>query len=391
MPEIFLRNRPSSELSETRPDDDDQRPGQGQQHVGNGVGARVAERGDVAPRGVADNLHCRGAGAGSHHRAEEHGAVHPQHVGAEQEADHHRYQTHQQPGDQHLSTHCAKAVADAAPGAQANARHKDHQAKLLHHIQRPLRDVAEGGVVGTQEAEHDPGEQQTRRVADAKAKRAELEGDHADHQTDDKEGTERQQVGYLAVNRDKADAVSDGFYPSRVSAHLQHVAFVKHDAVIDRHLNLAADHPVKEAAMIGELQLGEAAAYHVVVFHHNLFGDDAHVEQVAVKDLFAVAEAGIEAGMGVRITYQRDLIAHLQHRIAVRGRQNAVAANTLDVAPGLTVDPQLAQVLTVGPGYQLRPHAVGADHRKINFTVGIVVEAALAGNLLGAGLKILML
>ncbi len=36
-------------------------------------------------------------------------------------------------------------------------------------------------------------------------------------------------------------------------------------------------------------------------------------------------------------------------------------------------------------------HAVGADHRQIDFTIGVGVQTALAGDLLGAGLQILML
>ncbi|MCS6038077.1 hypothetical protein LNQ52_30645 [Klebsiella pneumoniae subsp. pneumoniae] len=44
-----------------------------------------------------------------------------------------------------------------------------------------------------------------------KLKGAELEGDHADHQANDKEGAEGQQIGHLAVNGDKADAVGHGF------------------------------------------------------------------------------------------------------------------------------------------------------------------------------------
>ncbi len=62
------------------PDDHDERPGKGKQHVGDGVGACVAERGNVAARGIADDLHRRGAGAGSHHGAEQHRPVHAQHV-----------------------------------------------------------------------------------------------------------------------------------------------------------------------------------------------------------------------------------------------------------------------------------------------------------------------
>ncbi len=99
-------------------------------------------------------------------------------------------------------------------------------------------------MVGAQEAKHNAGEQQAGGVTDAEAERAELESDHADHQADDKEGAESQQIGHLAVNRNKADAVSDGFYAAGVAAHLQHVAFIEHHVIVDWHLNLAADHPV---------------------------------------------------------------------------------------------------------------------------------------------------
>ena len=193
------------------------------------------------------------------------------------------------------------------------------------------------------------------------------------------------------MDGDKADAVSYGFHPSRVAAHLQNVTFVEHDVVVDGHLNLAADHAVEEAAVVGQLQLRQAAAHGVMVFHHDLFGDDTHVEQVAVEHLFTVAEARVETGMGVRVTHQRDVVAHLQHRVAVRVRQNAVAADTFDVAARLAVNPQFAKIFAVCPCHQLRPDAVGADNREIDFTFGIGIQAALAGDLLGAGLQILVL
>ena len=99
-------------------------------------------------------------------------------------------------------------------------------------------------MVGAQEAKHDAGEQQAGGVADAEAEGAELEGDHADHQADDKEGAEGQQVGHLAVNGDKADAIGYGLHAAGVAADLQHVAFVQHHVVVDRHLDLAANNPV---------------------------------------------------------------------------------------------------------------------------------------------------
>ncbi len=193
------------------------------------------------------------------------------------------------------------------------------------------------------------------------------------------------------MNGDKADAVSDSFHASRIAAHLQHVPFVEHDIVVDGHLNLAADHAVEEAAVIGQLQLRQAAADHIVVFHHHLFGDDAHIQQVAVKHLFTVTEARVEARMGIRVADQRDLIAHLQHRVPVRVGENTVAANTLDIAAGLAVDPQLAQIFAICPGHQFRPDAIGADHRQIDFAVSIGIQPALAGDLLGTGLQILVL
>ena len=120
--------------------------------------------------------------------------------------------------------------------------------------------------------------------------------------------------------------------------------------------------------MVGELQLRQAAADGVVVFDHNLFGDDAHVEQIAVEYLFAVTEARVEASVRVRITHQRNIVAHLQHRVAVRVGQNAVAADAFDIAAGLAINTQLAQIFAIRPGNQLRANAVGADHRQVHFT-----------------------
>ena len=193
------------------------------------------------------------------------------------------------------------------------------------------------------------------------------------------------------MDRDKADTVGNGFNTSGIAADLQHIAFIEHHVIVDRHFNLAADHAVEETTVVGQLQLCQTAAHGVVVFHHNLFGDDTHVQQVAVKHLFPVAEARIETRVGVRVANKGDVIAHLEHRVTVRVCQNAVTTDTFDVAAGLTVDPQLAQVFPVGPGNQLRPDAVGADHRQVNFTFGVRVQAALAGDGLGAGLEILML
>lgn len=45
-------------------------------------------------------------------------------------------------------------------------------------------------MVRSQEAQHDPGEQQTGCVTNAEAKVAELEGYHPDHQADNEEGAE---------------------------------------------------------------------------------------------------------------------------------------------------------------------------------------------------------
>ena len=193
------------------------------------------------------------------------------------------------------------------------------------------------------------------------------------------------------MDGDKADAVGNGFHASCVAADLQYVAFVEHDVVVDRHLNLAADHAVEEAAVVGQLQLRQTAAHGVMVFHHDLFGDDTHVEQVSVEHLFAVTEARVETGVGIRVTHQRDIVAHLQHRVAVRVRQNAVTADTFDIAARLAVNPQLAQVFAVSPCHQLWPDAIGADYREIDFTFGIGIETALARDLLGAGLQILVL
>ncbi|MNS54672.1 hypothetical protein D3C72_874790 [compost metagenome] len=95
--------------------------------------------------------------------------------------------------------------------------------------------------------------------------------------------------------------------------------------------------------------------------------------------------------MRIRVADQRNIIAHLQNGIAVRVRQNTVAADTLDITTGLAINPQLAQIFTVGPGDQFRPDAIGANNRQIDFTFGVGVQAALTSDLLGAGLKILML
>lgn len=61
--------------------------------------------------------------------------------------------------------------------------------------------------------------------------------------------------------------------------------------------------------MIGQLELSEAATDRIVVFHHNFFRHDAHIKQIAIKHFLTITEAGIEPGVRVRITDQRNLIA----------------------------------------------------------------------------------
>ena len=90
-----------------------------------------------------------------------------------------------------------------------------------------------------------------------------------------------------------------------VAAHLQHVALVEHDAVVDRHFDLAADHAVEEATVVGQLQLAQALVHRVAVLHHDLFGHDAHVEQIAIEHFLAVAEARVQPRVGVWVADQR--------------------------------------------------------------------------------------
>ena len=63
--------------------------------------------------------------------------------------------------------------------------------------------------------------------------------------------------------------------------------------------------------MVGQLQLAQALVHRVAVLHHDLFGDDAHVEQIAIEHFLAVAEARVQPRVGVRVADQRDLVAHL--------------------------------------------------------------------------------
>lgn len=158
-----------------------------------------------------------------------------------------------------------------------------------------------------------------------------------------------------AVNRDKANTIRDCFHPARVAADLQYVAFVEHHVVINRHFNLRANHAVQEAAVIGELQLRKTASHGIVVFHHDLFRDDPHVEQVAVEHLFAVTKAGVEAGVSIRIADQRDFITHLQHGVAVRVCQNTVTTDAFNVAASRAVNAELPQVLSVRPATSSGP------------------------------------
>ena len=103
-------------------------------------------------------------------------------------------------------------------------------------------------------------------------------------------------------------------------------------------------------------------------------------------------EARVQPRVGVRVADQRNLVAHLQHRVTVRVGQNAVAADAFDVTAGLAVDAQFTQVLAVGPGHQLRgADAVGADLRQVDLALAVGVQAAFAGDLLGRGGQVLVL
>ena len=98
---------------------------------------------------------------------------------------------------------------------------------------------------------------------------------------------------------------------------MQHITFVQDDGVVNWHLDLRADNAVQEAALIGQTQMRQTLTDHAVVFHHNLFGDDTQVEQVTVEHLFTFAKARVKARMAIGVTYQRNLIANLQHRIPI--------------------------------------------------------------------------
>ena len=128
-----------------------------------------------------------------------------------------------------------------------------------------------------------------------------------------------------------------------------------------------------------------------MVLHHDLFGDDAHIQQIAVKHLFAVTETGVEPGMCIGIAHERDIITKLQHCISIGTGENTVTADTLNVTTCLTIDTQLAQVFAAAPRHQFRAHAIGADHRQEDFTLAVGIQTAFPRNLLRTGRQILML
>lgn len=135
--------------------------------------------------------------------------------------------------------------------------------------------------------------------------------------------------------------------------------------------------------MVGKLELRQAAADGVVVFDHYLFSDDAHVEQIAVEHLFTVAEARVEAGVGVRVAHQRNIVTHLQHRVAVRVGQNTVATNAFNIAAGLAVNTQFAQIFAIRPTFGYIPQ--GALNMVKEF--GLMVFMAGVGLSAGAGIN----
>ena len=102
------------------------------------------------------------------------------------------------------------------------------------------------------------------------------------------------------------------------------------------------------------------AAHHCVVLHHYLFGDDLQIQQVAVKHLLAVAVVDVELLVALRIADQGDLVPLLDDGVAVRARQNAVAADPLHVTTGVGVDAGFAQGATADPGGEFRADAIGA-------------------------------
>ena len=101
-----------------------------------------------------------------------------------------------------------------------------------------------------------------------KLKLPELEGDHPDHQAQQRR-RRRASRSVLAVNGDKADAVRQRFYASRVAADLQNVAFVEHDVVSSMGISIWLRITV-EAAVVGQPSCAETAAHGVMVFTRSL-------------------------------------------------------------------------------------------------------------------------
>ena len=97
-------------------------------------------------------------------------------------------------------------------------------------------------------------------------------------------------------------------------------------------------------------------------------------------DVVAQTDLGVDSAEETGLTFIENAILKARHAAQITGLP-AIADDS-----GLAVNAQLAQVFTISPRHQLRADAVGADHRQVHLTPGIGVEAALAGDLLGAGL-----
>lgn len=141
--------------------------------------------------------------------------------------------------------------------------------------------------------------------------------------------------------------------------------------------------------MIGQLELSEAATDRIVVFHHNFFRHDAHIKQIAIKYFLTITEAGIErrARPDSRPAQShRPFAAPHRHPGSPEYRYGEYVRYS-SLSGGKY---QLAQVLpSVQPPVPANP--IGADNRQINLAISIGIQTALASNLLGAGLQILML
>ena len=172
-------------------------------------------------------------------------------------------------------------------------------------------------MVGTQVAHQDPRQQQADGIAEAELYLAEHQGDGADEQAQHEEGGKGHQIRGLAVDADEAYLVGQQLDPLLLAADLQHVALCSMMLRSNGISIWERTTRLREASLLGEVELHQMATHHGIILHHDLFGDDLQVKEVAIEHLLAVAVVDVELLVALGVAHQGDLVPFLNDGVTI--------------------------------------------------------------------------